>query len=308
MDGVVVIGGGIAGQAVCEALRERDSELPITLVCGEPRLPYDRVILSSLLVSGEDPESLQLRPAEWYEEHAIELRLGRRAEWIDPVGGACGLAGGETLRFGAAALATGSDPLLPPLPGIELEGVHAFRGPEDCLAIRRAAEGSTRAAVIGGGLLGLEAAYGIASRGCPVTVVHLMDRLMERQLDAGAAALLGPAMEALGADVLLERQTERVLGERRARGLRFTGGEQLDCDFVVVSIGIRARTDLARAGGIACERGVLVDDRMRSSAPNVVAVGECAEHRGLVYGIVAPIYEQAAVAADTLLGREGPGY
>ncbi|MGH2715928.1 MAG: nitrite reductase large subunit NirB, partial [Thermoleophilaceae bacterium] len=164
-------------------------------------------------------------------------------------------------------------------------------------------------AVIGGGLLGLEAAYGVASQGCPVTVVHLMDRLMERQLDALAAGLLRPAMEELGVDVLLERQTERVLGTERATGLRFADGEELEADLVVVSIGIRADTTLAREAGIEVGRGMLVDDALRTSAAGVWAVGECAEHRGMVYGLVAPIHEQAEAAADALLGRaDGAAY
>ncbi|HWC27047.1 MAG TPA: nitrite reductase large subunit NirB, partial [Solirubrobacteraceae bacterium] len=159
-------------------------------------------------------------------------------------------------------------------------------------------------AVIGGGLLGLEAAYGVASRGCPVTVVHLMDRLMERQLDARAAELLRPAIEALGVEVLLERVTERVLGDERATGLRFVGGEELEADLIVVSIGIRAETTLARGAGLEVGRGIVVDDAMRTSAPGVWAVGECAQHRDVVYGLVAPIHEQTAVAADALLGRD----
>ncbi|MDP8942704.1 MAG: nitrite reductase large subunit NirB [Actinomycetota bacterium] len=308
MSGILVIGGGIAGQSVCEAVRARDPEVPLTLVCGEPRLPYDRVSLSNLLCSGEDPCSLQLRPEEWYEDERIDVRLGERVESLDAAAGVATLSQEEALRFERAVLATGSDPLVPPIPGIDLPGVHLFRGPEDCAAIAGAAEGSAGAAVIGGGLLGLEAARGIVSRDCPVTVVHLMDRLMERQLDSGAAALLGPAMERLGVEVLLERQTELIVGADRAEGLRFASGEELACDFVVVSIGIRARTDLAKRAGLDCERGVVVDDRMRTSAPNVLAVGECAQHDGVVYGIVAPIYEQAAVAADTLLARDGSSY
>ncbi|MGH8572659.1 MAG: FAD-dependent oxidoreductase, partial [Gammaproteobacteria bacterium] len=180
--------------------------------------------------------------------------------------------------------------------------------PEDCDAIAAEADGAEHAAVIGGGLLGLEAARGIGVHGPRVTVVHLMDRLMERQLDGDAAALLGPALERLGVGVLLERQTERILGAERAAGLRFAGGDELHCDFVVVSIGIRARVELARRAGLACERGILVDERMCTSDPNVVAVGECAQHEGIVYGIVAPIYEQAEVAAETLLGLAKRSY
>jgi nitrite reductase (NADH) large subunit len=304
MSGVLVMGGGIAGQSVCEALRERDGDVALALVCGEPRLPYDRVRLSSLLASGADPRSLQLRPDEWYADHAVDLRVGRRAVALDPDAGACTLDDGETLRFESCVLATGSDALLPPLPGIDREGVYAFRGPEDCAAILEAASSCRRAAVIGGGLLGLEAAYGLTARGGAVTVVHLMDRLMERQLDPGGATLLAPAMERLGVEVMLERGTEEVLGDGRVEGLRFADGDELDCDLVVVSIGIRPRIDLAVAAGLRVERGIVVDDRMTTSHPRVLAVGECAEHRGVVYGIVAPIHEQVAVAAATLTGAE----
>jgi nitrite reductase (NADH) large subunit len=299
---VLVVGGGIAGQSVCEAVRDRDPEVGLTIVCGEPTLPYDRVSLSSLLVSGADPSSLRLRPDEWYADRGIDVRLGRRAVALDPEAGACVLDDGEELGFDRCVLATGSDPLVPPIPGVDRDGVHVFRGPDDCGAIAAAAERARRAAIIGGGLLGLEAAYGIAARGCPTTVVHLMDRLMERQLDGGAAALLAPAMESLGVEVLLERRTQAVIGNGRVEGLRFAEGEELACDLVVVAIGIRPRVDLADSAGLRIERGIVVDDRMITSHERVLAVGECAEHRGVVYGIVAPIHEQAAVAAATLTG------
>jgi nitrite reductase (NADH) large subunit len=296
--GVVVVGGGIAGLAVCEALRERDPNGPVTLVCAEPRLPYDRVRLSEILASGASPASLQLRPEEWYEDNRVGVLLGRRVARVRPDERVVELEDGGVLPYTALVLATGSNALLPPIPGIEQEHVHAFRGPEDCEAIRRAAAGARRAAVIGGGLLGLEAARGIASQGCPVTVVHLMDRLMERQLDPGAAALL---RDQLGMDVQLERQTEAIT----ATGLRFAGGDELEADLVVVSIGIAPETTLARAAGAEVRRGIVVDDQLRTSLPHVLAVGECAEHRGLVPGLVAPILEQARVAAGTLAGTGG---
>jgi nitrite reductase (NADH) large subunit len=306
--GIAIVGGGIAGQALCEELRLRDPELPIALVCGEPCLPYDRVRLSELLAEGGPVDGLQLRPAEWYADRGIAVETGRFVEAVDLDAGLIELDTGERRAFDRVAFATGSQPLMPPLPGIELAGVIPFRGPEDCDAIRAAADGAGRVAVIGGGLLGLEAAYGVARQGCPVTVVHLMDRLMERQLDFGAAALLRPALESLGVEVLLERQTERVLGDSRATGLRFSDGEELEADLVVVSIGIRPEAELARRSGLDVARGIVVDDRMRTSVRRAVAVGECAEHRGTVYGLVAPIREQAAVAADTLLGQPGPDY
>jgi nitrite reductase (NADH) large subunit len=304
-ESVLVIGGGIAGQAVCEELRRRDADTPVVMLCGEPRLPYDRVILSHLL-SGEATEAdLQLRPAEWYADRRVDVRLGARAACLDPEARTCELQDGTALRFARAVLCTGSEPLVPPIPGVGLRGVHVFRGPEDCAAIAAAAKRARRAAVIGGGLLGLEAARGIAEHGCATTVVHLMDRLMERQVDAGAAALLAPAMEALGVEVILERQTTELAdADGAVRALRFADGSELEADLVVISIGIRPQVELARAAGLAVERGVVVDDRMVTSHARVLAVGECAQHRGVVHGIVAPIYEQAAVAAAALTGED----
>jgi nitrite reductase (NADH) large subunit len=308
--GIVIVGGGIAGQAVVEGIRDHDREVPVTLVCGEPRLPYDRVRLSELLVSGEDPDGLALRPGEWFADQDVEVLTGQRVARLALGRHVIELEDGETVPFGRLALATGSRPLLPPIPGIGLEGVYAFRGPEDCDAIRSAAASGNvrRAVVIGGGLLGLEAARGIVAQGCPVTVVHLMGRVMERQLDAAAADLLLPRLRELGVEVLLERQTEAIIGDERVSALRFRGGEEFDADLVVVSIGIRPEASLARSAGIECARGIVVDDRMRTSAEDVVAVGECAEHDGVVYGLVAPIIEQARVAAATLLDRPGDPY
>ncbi len=300
--GVVIVGGGIAGQAVCEALRERDADVPITLICGEGSAPYDRVRLSEILVSGEDPETLQLRPSEWYADHDVELLVGRMVTWVDTERGVLGLDDIEEMAFDKLVLATGSQPLMPPIPGIKLAGVHPFRDPADCDAIRLAAAegGVERAAVIGGGLLGLEAARGIAAQGCAVTVVHLLDRLMERQLDAGASALLAPALQGLDIDVEFDRSTQQIIGPERAHGLRFSDGSELMADLVVVSIGIRPETELARSIGLVCDRGIIVDDAMNTSRPGVLAVGECAQHRGIVYGLVAPIYDQARAAAATL--------
>jgi nitrite reductase (NADH) large subunit len=309
-EGIVVVGGGIAGQAVCEAVRDRDPDIPVTLICGEPRLPYDRVRLSELLISGDDPDTLLLRPREWFGDHDVQVMTGRWVGAIDLAQRRLTLDGGEALPYHRLALATGSQPLLPPIPGIDIDGVFPFRGPEDCDAIRAAAGRARHAAVIGGGLLGLEAARGIAAAGCPVTVVHLMDRLMERQLDGGAAALLEPALRDLGIEVLLERETETILDGNGpgVSGLRFASGDVLDADLVVVSIGIRPEVALARGASLACERGIVVDDHMRTSADGVVAVGECAEHRGVVYGLVAPILEQARIAGATLLDAQADGY
>jgi nitrite reductase (NADH) large subunit len=300
--GILVVGGGIAGQAVCEAVRARDPHVALTLVCGEPHAPYDRVRLGTLLTEEGDLDALRLRPDAWYEDARVRLLVGRRVTALDPVAGVATLGDGMLLHFDRAVLCTGSDPLVPPLEGAGAIGVHVFRDPADCARI---AAGSGHAAVIGGGLLGLEAAYALARRERPVTVVHLVDRLMERQLDAPAAALLAPAIEALGVDVRLEHATEAILASGgHVRGLAFAGGSELACSQVVVAVGIRPHVELARAAALQVERGVVVDDRMVTSHPHVLAVGECAQHRGVVHGIVAPIHDQAAVAADTLTGRD----
>ena len=302
MSGLAVIGGGIAGQSVCERVRERDPAMPITLLCKEPVAPYDRVALSHLLAGETTSDQLRLRPAEWYADSRVELRFAA-ADALDLDAGACSLSDGSSLAFDQVVVCTGSEPLMPPLEGIGLPGVVAFRGPGDCAEITERARRARSAVVIGGGLLGLEAARGIAALGCSVTVVHLVDRLMERQLDAGAADLLLAALPPLGVDVRLEAQTAAIVGEQRAEGLRFADSTELEADLVVVSIGIRPQVDLARASGLAVERGIVVDDQMVTSHPRALAVGECAQHRGQVYGLVAPIYEQAAVAADRITGR-----
>jgi nitrite reductase [NAD(P)H] large subunit len=302
MGGIVVIGGGIAGQSVCERIRERNPDVPLTLLCKEPSLPYDRVALSHLLAGETTREQIQLRPAEWYDDAGIAVRFAQAHE-LHLDARECVIEGGEALAFDHAVVCTGSEPLMPPVDGIDLSGVVAFRDPGDCDEIVRRAQSARNAVVIGGGLLGLEAARGIAALGCPVTVVHLVDRLMERQLDAGAAELLLAAMPALGVDVRLEAATAAIVGDERAEGLRFADGSELEADLVVVSIGIRPQVELARAAGVAVERGIVVDDRMVTSHPRALAVGECAQHRGTVYGLVAPIYEQAAAAADTLAER-----
>jgi nitrite reductase (NADH) large subunit len=304
--GILVIGGGIAGQAVCEAVRARDPHVPLTLVCGEVHRPYDRVRLGALLTAEPDVEALRLRPDAWYDDARVRVLAGRRVVVLDPEARTALLDDGAVMAFHRAVLCTGSDPLVPPLDGADAGGVHVFRDPSDCGAIVQGAQGARRALVIGGGLLGLEAAYALAKLGCPTTVVHLVDRLMERQLDAPAAALLAPAIEGLGVEVRLEHATRAVRKgpDGRVTGLVFADGSELDGDLVVVAVGIRPHVGVARDAGLAVERGVVVDDHLVSSHPDVLAVGECAQHRGVVHGIVAPIQDQAKVAAETLTGGQ----
>jgi len=309
MNSVLVIGGGIAGQAVCEAVRERDPDVAITLVCGEPHKPYDRVRLGTLLAEDGDVEALRLRPDSWYEDARIDVRTGVRVTSLDPAAGTATLNDmHETvLTFDRAVLCTGSDALVPPMQNQDADGVHVFRDPVDCEAILAAARlTASRAAVIGGGLLGLEAAYALAQLGCPTTVIHLVDRLMERQLDAPAAALLRPAIEELGVEIRLEHATRAIRSDvdGKVTGLLFADGSELECDLVVVAVGIRPHVSLAHTAGLEVDRGIVVDDAMVTSAPNVLAVGECAQHRGVVHGIVAPIHDQARVAGQTITGDE----
>lgn len=307
--GLAVIGGGIAGQALVEAVRATGSRMPVTMFCAEPTPPYDRVRLTELIEHGMTVEDLRLRPDGWYQDNDVDVVTKSRVSRLDS----------ESLtvftheaaqRFGAVCLATGSEALAPPIDGIEKPGVHLYRYPSDCEAILEASAGRRRrrAAVIGGGLLGLEAAKALVSLGCEVTVVHLMDRLMERQLDSTAASLLRDAISELDVTVLTERSTVEITGKKSANGLRFADGGSLECDFVVVSVGVVPRLDLAKQSGLECERGVVVDDRMRTSSPGIFAIGECAQHEGVVHGIVAPIYEQAEVAAAAITGSSDAEY
>jgi nitrite reductase (NADH) large subunit len=302
----VVVGGGIAGQAVCEAIRSRHPTAAVTLVCGERHLPYDRVRLGALLDVDGSVEALRLRPNGWYEDQRIRVLTGTRVESLDPKDGRAFLSDGTIIGFDKAVLCTGSDALIPPFGRVDAPGVHVFRDPDDCAAILAAAGPGRRAAVVGGGLLGLEAAYALVKLGCKTTVVHLVDRLMERQLDAASAAMLAPSFAELGVEVRLEHVTKGVAIDAGGgvRGLFFQDGSMLSCDLVVLAVGIRPHVRLARAAGLMVNRGVVVDDRLVSSHPDVLAVGECAEHRGVVHGIVAPIREQAEIAADTLCGTE----
>ncbi|MGL4241172.1 MAG: NAD(P)/FAD-dependent oxidoreductase, partial [Beijerinckiaceae bacterium] len=213
------------------------------------------------------------------------------------------LASGEVIAFDQCAFATGSQPVRLPLPGADLPGVLAFRDLDDVAEMEVAAAASGRVAVIGGGLLGIEAAYGLAKRGADVTLVHVMPSLMERQLDARAAAVLKLQIERRGVKVMLERQTLRILGDSKVEGLAFADGSTLEADLIVFAVGIRPNAAIAKAAGLPVGRGIVVDDRLQVGVAGFHAIGECAEHRGQVYGLVEPAYQQAAVLAATLCGE-----
>ncbi len=291
---VVIVGAGMAGNAVAEAVLAHEPGWRVTLIGREADAPYNRVLLSQALAGDVSDERLALRRPD-----SVELRLGAAARGIDTRARTVELADGSVVQYDELVLATGSAPWVPPIPGLHRPGVFAFRSFADMRAIRAAAAGARRAVVVGGGLLGLEAARGLRERGVEVTVVHLADRLMELQLDPLAARLLERRIRALGIQVLCGERTEAVT----ATGVALADGTELDADLVVFATGIRPEVGLGRDAGLEVDRGILVDDNLRTSAPGVWAVGECAEHRGTVYGLWAPVLEQARAAGAAIAGR-----
>ena len=273
----------------------------IVLAGKEPRPPYNRVLLSSLLAGEVQAVDIELRPADWFTDNGIELVCGDAASELRPDAREVVLASGARLGYDRLVLATGSNAIRLPIPGQDLPGVTTFRDLADVEALRTATV-ETRAVVIGGGLLGIEAAYGLRRRGLAMTLVHLMPRLMERQLDAPAAALLRSAIEGLGIEVLLEAQTAAIEGEGKAERVVLKDGRTLPARLVVMAAGVCPETSLAKGAGIDIGRGILVDDKLETNWPSVYAIGECAEHRGLCYGLVEPAYQQAKALARYLAG------
>lgn len=301
---LVIIGNGMAAARLVEELgRQALGRYSVLVIGAEPHLAYNRVLLSSVLAGEMPREETELKPRSWWERQGVTLVYGRRAVRIDRDGRAVMLEDGTRLPYAKLVLATGSDPIRLPKPGMELPGVVTFRDHDDVGAMLAAAGPASRAVVIGGGLLGIEAAYGLAATGTRVTLLHLMDRLMERQLDAEAAAMLKVALEARGISVLLGADTAAVEGDGCVEAVRLADGKELPCDIVVAAVGIRPNATLAREAGLQVGRGIVVDDRLTTSDPAIHAIGECAEHRGTCYGLVEPAYQQAAVLARHLAGR-----
>jgi nitrite reductase (NADH) large subunit len=301
---LVVVGTGMAGAKVVEEVLARDPDrFHIRMFGAEPHGTYNRILLSSVLGGFKDPDKLWLRPHEWYESHGIRLHAGVKAQMIDRDKRVVHGGDGKVAEpYDALVLATGSRPFVPPMEGVQHPGVFVFRTLEDCAAIAAYAQQCDRAAVIGGGLLGLEAARGLLSHGLAVTVVEVAPHLMVQQLDPTGGALLRRKLEAMGVEVLLEKQTAAILGDGAVTGLRFKDGSILETDMVVISCGIRPNVEEAKAAGLAVERAIVVDDQLRTSDPAIFAVGECVQHQGKIYGLVDPLYEQARVLADVLTG------
>lgn len=302
---LVVVGNGMAAVRLLEELlRLAPGLYDITVFGEEPHLPYNRVLLSPVLAGEQGLEDIVLRDAAWYARQGIRLHLGKPVTRIDRVRRQVYGDGQSLAHYDRLVLATGSRPLLLPVAGKELVGILTYRDLNDTQALIESAARFRHAVVIGGGLLGLEAAHGLKQRGMAVTVVHLCDRLMERQLDATAARLLKTALEKKGLRFLLGKRTEHFLErDGRVAGVRFSDGQEIAADVVVVAVGVRPNIELAQAAGLYCERGIVVNDTLQTFDPRIYAVGECVSHRGQGYGLVAPALEMARVCASHLAQR-----
>ena len=312
---LVVIGNGMAGARLVEEVLNRGGgeQFDISVFGEEPHGNYNRILLSGVLSGTHDQDDIYINPLEWYERNNVKLYAGVRAIGIDRRGKTVYAAGGHLVPYNKLVIATGSVPFIPPIDGLHdndgalRDGVYAFRTLDDCANMIERTEKAKDAVVIGGGLLGLEAARGLLTRGLNVHVVHLAAYLMETQLDSQSGDLLRETLEQMGVTFHLEKLTTEILGEDRVAGVRFKDGSKIECGMVVVSAGIRPNVDVAKISGLNVRRGILVNDDLSCrNDSDIFAIGECAEHRDVTYGLVAPLWEQASILADRLTKRN-PG-
>ncbi|MGP7796890.1 nitrite reductase large subunit NirB [Sphingomonas sp. CLY1604] len=305
---LVVIGNGMAGCRAVEELIARDPHrYRVTIFGAEPHVNYNRIMLSPVLAGEKSFDDIVINDLAWYAGNGIELIASDPVEAIDRTARTVTARSGRTVGYDRLLIATGSDPFIIPVPGKDLPGVISFRDMADVDHMLGAAERGGDAVVIGGGLLGLEAAHGLTLRGMKVTVIHLMPTLMERQLDEAAGWLLKQALEARGQTILTEAHTAAILGDSHVEGVQLKDGTVIPASLVVMAVGIRPSVALARSAGIEVGRGIMVDDHMVTSDPRVLAVGECVEHDGTVYGLVAPLWDMCRALADGLTERHS-GY
>ncbi|HUC91202.1 MAG TPA: nitrite reductase large subunit NirB [Paenibacillus sp.] len=306
---LVLIGNGMAGvNGIEQLLRLAPDRYDITIFGSEPHPNYNRILLSSVLAGNANMDDIVLHSWEWYAAHGITLHAGHTVTAIDTKRKYVETDSGLRADYDELVIATGSRPFMLPLPGADKEGVIAFRDMKDCKTMIETARTHRKAVVIGGGLLGLEAARGLLNLNMEVTVVHIHKHLMDRQLDAPAALMLQRELRQQGMKFLLEKNTEKITGKKRVAGVRFTDGTEMAADLVVMAVGIKPNIELAAKSGVDVNRGILVNDYLETNKPGVYAVGECAEHRGIAYGLVAPLYEQGAVLAKRLAGVKTDGY
>lgn len=301
---LVVIGNGMAAAKFVEELSKTAlGRYAVAVVGEEPRLAYNRVLLSSVLAGEASDADIEMNTARWWRNRGVTLRYGCKASSIDMAKRKVILADGAEISFSRLVFATGSIATKLSVSGSTLDGVHTFRDSMDVTRLSLLGRDKKHVVVVGGGLLGLEAAYGLVRCGARVTLIHVMDRLMERQLDAPGAALLKRLVVAKGVQVRLNASTIKILGEAHVSGVEFADGSRLAADAVVFAVGVKPNAELARATGIAVNRGVMIDDRLETSIKGIYAIGECAEHRNICYGLVEPAYEQARILAANLSDR-----
>ena len=306
---IVMVGNGMAGVSCIEQmLKLAPNRYEITIFGSEPHPNYNRILLSSVLAGDADMKDIVINDWSWYEENHITLYTGHTVNKIDTERKFVRSDGGISVPYDELIIATGSLPFMLPLPGADKEGVIAFRDIKDCETMIETAKKYKKAVVIGGGLLGLEAARGLLNLNMEVSVVHINEYLMNLQLDRTASLLLQQELERQGMKFLLKKNSESILGKKRVTGLRFTDGSEVEADLVVMAVGIRPNIALAKGSGIEINRGIVVNDLLETNVPNIYSVGECAEHRGVAYGLVAPLYEQGGVLAKRLAGIETAGY
>lgn len=300
---LVVIGNGMAGMRTVEELHKLAPDLyDITVFGAEPYGNYNRILLSPVLAGEKTVDDIMLHTREWYEKHHITLHAGDPVVHIDRRKRIVRAHSGKEVRYDRLLLATGSKPFIIPVPGHQLPGVIAFRDIQDVETMVEAARSHRHAVVIGGGLLGLEAANGLLRQGMQVTVVHVTDTLMNQQLDKPAAQLLQRALENKGLNFLLNAQTAEIAGPDRVTAVRFKDGSEIPADLVVMTAGVRPNIALAKEAGLHCDRAIVVDDTLQTYDPRIYAVGECVQHRSATFGLVAPIWEQARVCGAHLAG------
>ncbi|NSY24079.1 nitrite reductase large subunit NirB [Agrobacterium vitis] len=302
---LVIIGNGMAPGRMLEELFEKAPGLyDVTVFNAEPRVNYDRIMLSPVLSGEKAYEDIIIHNDQWYETHGVTLHRGAKVSGIDRQAKTVTSENGITAAYDKLVIATGSLPFIIPVPGHQLPGVLAYRDLDDVEKMLEISKGQGRAIIIGAGLLGLEAAYGLKRQGMEVTVIHLMPTIMERQLDPAAAYLLEKALAERGIEIITKANTKAILGTDKVEGIELEDGRVIAGDMVVMAVGIRPASQLAKDAGLAVNRGIVVDDGMQTSDASIFALGECAEHRGMCYGLVAPLYESARVLADRLTGGQ----
>ncbi len=299
---LVLIGNGLAGMRCLEDLLDMAPErYDVTVIGEEPWGNYNRIMLSPVLSGEKTIDDIMLHPHAWYSDKGIQFIADDPAIKIDRTRKVVHTEKGESVDYDRLIIATGSSPFIPPVQGVDLKGVISFRDIYDVNTMIKYCESKKNAVVIGGGLLGLEAAYGLKQRGMNVTVLHLMDRIMERQLDGRASRMLRHSIEQKGINIITEANTEALLGEEgHVRQVRLKDGTVLDADLVIFAVGIRPNIALAQRAGLRCNRGILVNDTMQTFDPSIYAVGECIEHRNQTFGLVEPLWGQAFICATHL--------